>query len=390
MSSPYGLPVPQACLILPHPDSSNLYYLFHNTLDNYPNYSKSHFIYMSMIDMNLNGGLGGVVSKNNILLQDTLNPGKLTACKHANGRDWWVVCQQESSNVYFSFLVTPTGISGPYSQSIGNPRTYSAGMTCFSPDGTKFAYFHAEYLSDGGLEILDFDRCSGLFSNYLDLTIHQSTGFGGGVAFSANSRFLYTSNVDEVYQYDMFSSSISNSQIVVALWDSFYSPSPPFATLFNNMQLAPDGKIYVTTGNGTFHMHVINYPDSLGLACDLVQHSVHLQSYYDNGVPNHPNYFLGCDTTSSCSCLTTTVHNEDINRSTKIRIFPNPTNGLFTIYYNVNEKAGRVEVIDILGNLVLEEIIPPWSQVKEMDVSELSNGIYTIRFNWNENRKPKD
>ncbi|MEZ5068919.1 MAG: hypothetical protein R2847_10725 [Bacteroidia bacterium] len=34
------------------------------------------------------------------------------------------------------------------------------------------------------------------------------------------------------------------------------------------MQLAPDGKIYVSTGNGTMHIHVINNPDSAGTACD--------------------------------------------------------------------------------------------------------------------------
>ncbi|MDQ3049346.1 MAG: hypothetical protein M3Q95_00525, partial [Bacteroidota bacterium] len=91
---PEGLVIPQACLIIPKPGSSNLFYLFHNTLDNPPAYNKSHYLYLSVIDMNGNGGLGSVILKNQILIQDTLNPGKITAVKHANGRDWWVTCQR--------------------------------------------------------------------------------------------------------------------------------------------------------------------------------------------------------------------------------------------------------------------------------------------------------
>lgn len=73
-----GIPTPQANVVLPLPNSNNLYYLIHSTLDKYPGYTCSYDLYLSIIDMNLNGGLGGVTNiKNQILLSDSMNPGKL-------------------------------------------------------------------------------------------------------------------------------------------------------------------------------------------------------------------------------------------------------------------------------------------------------------------------
>ncbi len=154
---PYALPVPQACLIIPKPGSSNLYYLFHNTLDNPPAYNKSLKLYFSVIDMNGNGGLGSVILKNQGLIQDTLNAGKITAVKHANGRDWWVVCHRFNSNLYYKFLVSPSGISSVATQSIGTVRDLiDIGQVAFSPDGNKFAYFNAFYTTTSTLDIYEF------------------------------------------------------------------------------------------------------------------------------------------------------------------------------------------------------------------------------------------
>ncbi len=330
--------------------------------------------------MNLNGGLGGVVNKNTILLLDTLNPGKITACKHANGVDWWVIVQRVNSNTYYEFLVTPSGISSPIVQNIGTVRTNWLGMACFSPDGTKYATFHAEYNSNGGLDILDFDRCSGVLSNPLHITIPQTIGYSGGLTFSGNSSLLYTANIDSVYQFDMTSANIAASKQTVAVWDSFYSPSPPFSTLFEIMQLAPDGKIYISTGNSTFHIHVINNPDSAGLTCDLVQHAIQFQYFYDNALPNHPNYFLGCDTTGGCTCLVNI--NEIENSDISARASPNPNNGVFTLQFPVNKAGGELEIYDVLGHLLHKEYVAPWSQYKQLKITSLPGGIYFCKLKW--------
>lgn len=131
--NPYALPIPQAALIIPMPGSSHLYCLFHNTVDNFPNYNKSHYLYYSIIDMNGNGGLGEVILKNQVLIQDTLNPGKITAVKHANGRDWWVTCQRINSNKIYKILVTPSGVTSVTFQNEGSIRPLGGGQAYFSP-----------------------------------------------------------------------------------------------------------------------------------------------------------------------------------------------------------------------------------------------------------------
>jgi hypothetical protein len=96
--APDGLPIFQGVFALPWPDSINKYILFHETLkfDN-GNYRPEQLLY-SIVDMSLNFGLGGVIQKNTILISDTLEIGMLTACKHAYGRDWWILVKKYVSD----------------------------------------------------------------------------------------------------------------------------------------------------------------------------------------------------------------------------------------------------------------------------------------------------
>lgn len=77
------------------------------------------------------------------------------------------------------------------------------------------------------------------------------------VAFSPNGRYVYVSSVFNVYQFDTEAADVAASMVHIAEWDSTYSPFPPLATLFDIAQLAPDGKIYISTGNSTDKLHVI-------------------------------------------------------------------------------------------------------------------------------------
>ena len=375
---PEGLHISQGVLILPRPESSDVYYLLHMTIDNSMGINAEHLL-LTTIDMSLDGGLGGVVSKNQVILSDDLNVGRLTAVRHANGRDWWVFCHKLDTNIYYRLLVTPSGILVDGTQAIGAVREADAGQVCFSPDGSKFAYYWGDEPGDD-LDILSFDRCSGLFSNVINVQISDYDG-GGGVAFSPSGRFVYVSSVFDVYQFDTEATDIAASMVHIAEWDSTYSPFPPFATLFDIAQLAPDGKIYIATGNGTDVLHVINNPDSAGFACNIQQHGVALPRYFMNSLPNHPNYHLGPVDGSVCDSLGINVSVAEEVMEAAVSAWPNPNNGVFTLGYAPQPVAGALEVRDLSGRLVLHERLPPWSQVHRVELHGAA-GMYQCRLQW--------
>lgn len=374
---PEGLFISQGALIVPKPGISDIYYLLHMTIDNSMDINAEHLL-LTTIDMSLDGGLGGVVSKNQPILDDELNIGHLTAVRHANGRDWWAFCHKLNTDIYFRFLVTPVGISLDGTQSVGVVRFPDSGQVCFSPDGSKFAYYWGE--PGGDLEVMQFDRCTGLFSDPVYIPISDYDG-GGGVAFSPNSRFLYVSSVLDVYQFDTEAADIAATVVPIAHWDSTYSPFPPLATLFDVAQLAPDGKIYIGTANSTDKLHVILSPDSVGLSCNIEQHGIDLQRYFSNSLPNHPNYHLGPVDGSICDSLGINAGVPAALLEAGIKVYPNPSNGAFTVSYPAQPHVGELEVRDLSGRLVLRERIPPWSQMHRLELSGAA-GMYQFRIRW--------
>ena len=111
----------QSAIIIPKPDASDIYYVFTVDFQGEPN-----GLQYSEIDMTLNSGLGAVTSTKNVLL---LTPvlEKLTAIKHANGEDIWVICHKNGSAEFYAYLVTPTGIQNtPIITDIGFSYTGSS------------------------------------------------------------------------------------------------------------------------------------------------------------------------------------------------------------------------------------------------------------------------
>ena len=54
--------------------------------------------FVSIVDMSANNGHGRVISKNVPILRDTSLGMYAKACRHANGRDWWVIRLSKNLN----------------------------------------------------------------------------------------------------------------------------------------------------------------------------------------------------------------------------------------------------------------------------------------------------
>jgi hypothetical protein len=365
----YGLFITQGNIVLPMPGDPNKFYLIHETSDDQFNSYASFYLYSSIIDITLDGGLGGVIQKNTILLQDTFVVGRLMACKHANGRDWWIIAHKFQSVSSFRFLVTPFGIQGPWIDDLITWRGNNPGQTVFSQDGSKYAYFEPL----GGLDIWDFDRCSGLFSNQIHVAISDSGG-AGGAAFSRNGRYLYISKIYFAYQFDLFATDIAASKTTIAVYDGFASGGF-FPTVFYQMQLAPDDKIYINSSSSVYDYHVINFPDSGGIACDFQQHSIHLPGY-SVSLPNHPNYFLGPIPGSVCDSLTIDV--PEISSATQpFYLFPNPVKNVAYITQNKGELIKSVNIFNSIGQSEKSDFFSiNKDEYVQINLSGLLTGIY--------------
>ena len=317
--------------------------------------------------MSLNGGLGSVIQKNTVLLNDSLVEGRITSCKHANGRDWWVIVPHFMTGIFHTFLITPQGIQGPYQKNLITHRDNSFGQALFSPQGNKFAYYEPY----GDLDIWDFDRCTGDFTNQVHIDINDSAA-GGGAAFSLSGNYLYLSSHNYVYQFNTQVSNIDSSRITVGVYDGFTSYG--LSANFYLSALAPDGKIYINCGNSTTVIHKIEYPDSAGLACGFCQHCVLLPGANAFTIPNFPNYFLGAEGGTVCDSLLTSV-SSIIQPKKNYSLYPNPTTGLFTLSFQ-GLSPSLFKLIDFTGRVCLTSKLDPQSVSFSGSISALENGIY--------------
>ncbi len=374
-----GLRVVQGALIIPKPGDSSKYYLFHETSEPITTpFGNTHLpreLLYSEIDMALDSGRGAVTSKNNILITgDTLISGQIGGIKHANGRDWWIVIHECYGNKFFIFLVTPQGISGPFIQAIGHDFVWGGGQISISPDGQWYARFNAGDF----LDLFNFDRCSGTFSNWINIPAIDSTMYGG-CAFAPNSQYLYITNKMYIYQFDVTAANITASKDTVAVWDGYYSPSPPFACRFYLAGLAADNKIYANSASSVVDLHVINYPDSLGSACDVQQHAIPLPTFNAYTMPNYPNYFLGPVAGSICDSLTG-INDKKDKVNYNLRINPNPAQNMFYLNYSLPTGINAdLYVYNTLGAEVMRKKLYWYFGYLQIDARELKNGVYFLK-----------
>lgn len=377
VSTSWGIHSANSQIILPwpaHPDSFAMIHVSPDDL-NVSGYIHSARIYYTVVDEYLDNGLAGVVSKNNILLEEPLLTGGLSAVRHANGRDWWILTHGIDSDEFISFILTPDGFNGPFYQPIGTWQTGSVPCASISPNGDRLAYTGYQT----GLDVYDFDRCTGILSNWQHADILDDA-FTRSVQVSSDGSLIYVSSVDTMYQYPV-SGGLLGAPVVVATQDGFYDQYPAFRTLFANMCLAPDGRIYISTGNSTRYMHVIHEPDLPGLACNLVQHEHNRQTWTANSIPYRPNYLLGPVDGSTCDSLGITVGLSDAMTQEALRTQPNPNNGTFMLHYTGVPEAGRLYLRDAVGRLLLDEYLAPWSTVHAVQL-QAPAGLYHCTLRW--------
>jgi hypothetical protein len=373
---PYGQFLLQSVLFIPRPAHEDTIYLIHQTADIYNGTDVvPQYLYYSTIDMNQNGGLGAVVLKNAILLEDTLSGGELIAVRHGNGRDWWLLAHRHMSNTFIKYLITSQGIMLDHYQSIGTASpTASVSQSSFNPEGNLLA--RSTVVS--GVDLFDFDRCTGLLSNC------RSDTFGGNLNrvrcsfFSPNSKLLYVSAVDTLYQYNLDSVDLIAGRQIVGVYDG-YLYDGFFPSTFYTGMLAPNNKIYLSTTNGAYGFHVINDPDSAGVACNFEQHSFVLPTWNASTHINQANFDLGAMQGSSCDTLPTALPHA--REDQKLSVYYDPALQQLQLKTGwSNDERCALSLIDLNGKEVYTQtVISQGKELKEVvDCRRLNSGLYLL------------
>ena len=147
-----------AAVIIPKPGSNNLYYIV--TIDE--QFSPNGVQY-SIVDMNLNGGLGDIVNnQKNIFLFQTSSE-KLEVVPAANGQDVWLITHDNPGNTFYSFLLTSTGFqTTPVVSTIGGTHGNGSGHLKINRQFNKLARGN---FFDSSVELFDFNNANGVVSN---------------------------------------------------------------------------------------------------------------------------------------------------------------------------------------------------------------------------------
>jgi hypothetical protein len=379
---PQGVASEQALVILPFPNNTNLYCIFHYTSTDtvlaQGGYEANN-LYYSIVDMRLDSGRGDLTEKNVPILQhQILSASRIAACRHANGRDWWIVQPAWHENIYYKLLLTPEGIKGPYIQQTG-PKYGVANelhsYSVFSPDGGKFA----SVTPVSYVVVMDFDRCSGLFSNPDSIynndssdPIHNPISGGTGLAFSPNSRYLYVDNPIQLNQYDLQSAQIGNG-IEIENDTNIYQ--------MGILQLAPNGNIYIGCwAGGSYKIHVINHPDSLGAASgfSLLGQSINSQSAL--AIPYFPNFRLGA-LPGACDTITTDLNTIAAAYPSFASIGPNPASDRAEIiYYTGSNTVNEAIIYDMNGKEVWSTHENGSYGTMVVNLAKFQSGIYMVRL----------
>lgn len=312
----------QSAIIVPYPGNSDLYYIF--TVDAYdqatPTYTENEGFHYYLVDMNLNGGLGGMVNTpNNNLLP--LTSEKVTAVEHKNNDDIWVITHFEDK--FYSYLVSSTGLNTtPVISQIGpyiDPQVYpvnSRGYIKASPNGKKIGIAHLSNLPlselggnstneafantyDGHAALYDFDDQTGIISNEIILSTDSSPY---GLEFSFDSKYAYFEydyhsgiywTHGEVAQYDLSAADIPTSKVVI--FDDFQFNNDLFQAR-GALQLALDNKIYYSptlywgTNYSGQYLSVIHSPHLPGTSANFEYNAIDMTSsttgsYVSFGLP---------------------------------------------------------------------------------------------------------
>ncbi len=317
----------QSGVIVPVPDHPAIYYIF--TVTNLDIGCPNNGFCYSKVDMNLDGGLGGVVNGEKNVELIAKSTERVTSVIHHNKNGIWVIAHEWESRDFYAYLITSDGldINNPVLSDVGifqsGEFAKGKGYMKVSPDGSKLAI---SIMGMDKIQLFDFNDETGEVSELLvDLFVEDSPY---GVEFSKKARFLYATERygNKVYQWDVQAGSpqaIIDSRTVIGTLASKKGGA---------MQMASDSKIYLAR-QSKYYLSVINEPSFAGTTCDFQEIGVDLNgSQSQEGLPSFiQSYFNNLFIITQNYCLYDTIF-----------LSLNDTTDIDSVYWSFGDPASGV------------------------------------------------
>ncbi len=373
----------QSSIILPMPGNDSLFYIF--TTDCGENNFLNGLRY-SINNVKENGGLGKIIPKNILLYSPSTE--KLSATKHNNGEDFWIVSHEWNSSKFYSYRLSSTGLNTlPVISEIGvNGPMWGDGAMTISSDGNLIAsgyHLANNYLVDT-VEIYSFDKETGQISNPLSIP-QDTTDEVYGICFSPDNSKLYATTynsngdlINHVWQYDLKNlivDSIINSKKSIFSSENYW---------FYYLQIGADNRIYIaqegTTNSDS--LSVINSPDSLGGKSAFSLNQLYLNGRKClAGLPNFPNSFFYANSAPYICSISTNKNHYCVNN---IFLFPNPASKYLTVNLYENSSNFSFSLYNLKNEVVSINKIITFDMSVIIDISYLSNGLHILKIINNE------
>jgi hypothetical protein len=321
-----------------------------------------------------------LISQNNIVMNDTSASGDMQACRHANGRDWWLIKPGIYEDEYYVGLLSPSGISEMQKITIpgiihrGQFETYSY----FSFDGLKFLHFTGKrykYLHE-----YDFDRCTGTLNNPVvhDLTDSIPWGDHNACTISPDgSKFYVRRSGNQEFN---LANALLQFDLLNGVWTNLQGPD-------NSPQLSPNGKEIILaknliTNDTTYRtLGRIKKPNLNGLNCELVLYTDTIQNISTFISPsNFANFRLGPIDGSNCDTLGINSIEPFEKPIADISIYPNPASIIINVrLVNSLPQKPNLEIFNTQGSVVYRNQFSGILHTIDIEKLDLSNGLYYLR-----------
>lgn len=319
-----------------------------------------------------------LISKNNVLLSenDSTNIGGVVACRHANGRDWWIFKPGIYYNKFYRGLLSPDGIEMTTYLTDANAERNISILKChFSADGKKFTALSD--FPDKLVYVYDFDRCTGELSN---LEVHDVNSFlygtlyynclspDGSKMYFYRYPYLPNNGNPAIIQYD-FDTQQTYTLIEGLGLIPFTSPNGKQVCFFTV-------KIDSTQSISPRYLSVINSPNEFGAACDLNLYVQEIPNIVGFVPPNHAFFRLGAAEGTVCDSLGLSGV-AALEELPNWSLYPNPNNGQFSLNHP-NVFVGSYVIYHVMGQRVASGMLQ--REQTNIQTEDLSPGLYIIQL----------